>query len=89
MIPYQQAVNISDVAPTFIKYEKSQLGHSHKAVAHSIGKDRVSRDHHLHVLEDRIPDGLLGPELDFVLSREGSRFDRWEILGDHVMLLEA
>lgn len=89
MILHQHAVNTSDAAPTFIEDEKSQLGHTHEAVTHSISKDRVSRDHHLHVLEDRIPDGLLGPELDFVLSREGSRFDRREILGDHVMLLEA
>lgn len=89
MTLYQEAVHTQDAVHTFIKNEKSQLGYAHKAVAHSIGEDRVCRDHHLHVLEDRIPDGLLGPELDFVLSSQGSGFYRWEILGDHVMLLET
>lgn len=58
-------------------------------MAHRIRKNRMGGHHHLHLLQDSIPDRLLSPELDLVKTRECPGPDSWDIVGDEFVLLQT
>lgn len=56
---------------------------------HRIRQNSMRRDHDLNILQHRIPDSLLSPELDFIEPRQDARPGSWDLGSQDFVLLEA
>ena len=58
-------------------------------MSQGICQDSMSRYYDADIMQDSVPDSLIGPKLNFIKSSESSRPHSGNVRQNHIVLLEA